>query len=291
MSFPDFPFSSRFATVNGRQMHYLDEGPSRATTVVMLHGNPTWSFYFRKVGSCRCIVPDHIGMGLSEKPAGNSYRHTLSRRVDDLEELLEQLAVKQGITLILHDWGGMIGMAYAIRYPDRIKRLVIMNTTAFHLEGMKPLPWQLILARIPLIGATLVQGFNAFCRGAVRRCVTREPMAAETRKAYLAPYDSWRHRLAVLRFVQDIPLHPGDPAYDTVSKVEAGLGQFRQVPMLICWGLQDFVFDEPFLAEWIERFPHAEVRRFNGAGHYVLEDAADEIVPLVKQFLDKHPVE
>jgi haloalkane dehalogenase len=275
MHFPDYPFEHRYVSVQGLRLHYLDEGPSEAFPVIMLHGNPTWSFYYRKLVSAlrdqyRCVVPDHIGMGLSDKPANETYQFTLEQRVDDLGALLDQLNINKDITLVLHDWGGMIGMAYSARFPERIKRLVILNTSAFHLPEGKTLPWQISLGRMPLFGAILIQGFNAFCRGAVKHCVTRKALSKEINNAYLAPYDSWNNRLAIKKFVEDIPLTPE--------------------PMLICWGLKDFVFDKIFLNKWISLYPKSEVHSFEDAGHYILEDASEEIVPIIKQFLKKHPL-
>jgi haloalkane dehalogenase len=165
-----------------------------------------------------------------------------------------------------------------------------MNTAAFHLPPGKRLPWQLWLCRNTPLGPLLVRGFNAFCRGAARVGCTRSPMPEAVRAGYLAPYDSWRNRIAVLRFVQDIPLQPGDRGYELVSQVQDGLARFRDVPMLICWGERDFVFDGHFLREWQRRFPGAEVHHFADAGHYVLEDARDEILPLVRDFLQRHPL-
>ena len=293
MDFPDYPFQSRYAHINGLRLHYIDEGPQGADPVLLLHGNPSWSFYYRKLvlalrRDYRCIVPDHIGMGLSDKPDVADYEFTLGRRVDDLEQLIGQLEVTEDITIVLHDWGGMIGMAYASRHPQQIQRMVVLNTSAFHLPVGKTVPWQLRLARVPVLGASLNQGLNAFCRGAVRLCVTQKPMTKEVRHAYLAPYDSWRHRLAVQKFVEDIPLSAGDPAWAIVTEVAQGLSRFSGLPMLICWGMRDFVFDHYFLDEWIKRFPDAEVHRFEDAGHYILEDAAEEIAPLVIQFLASH---
>ncbi len=294
MRYPDYPFNSHFVDIRGHKLHYLDEGPRAAEVVVMLHGNPSWSYYYRKLvlalkGNYRCIVPDHIGMGLSEKPQAGEYPFTLERRVDDLGALLDQLGITTNITLVVHDWGGMIGMAYAHQYPDRIRRLVILNTAAFHLPPGKQLPLSLKLSRIPLLNALLNQGFNAFCRGAVRYGVTRRQMDAGVAEAYLAPYDNWANRLGVRRFVEDIPMHAGDPGYNLVSSIAAGLTRFSQLPMLICWGMRDFVFDDHFLKGWTTRFPVAEVHRFADAGHYILEDAYEQIVPLVQDFLARHP--
>ena len=273
-------------------MHYLDEGNKNARPVVMVHGNPTWSFFFRRPvlalrESCRCIVPDHIGMGLSDKPADDLYEYTLESRIDDLDTLLRQLNIENSITLILHDWGGMIGMGYACRYPERINSLIIMNTAAFHLPRNTTLPWQLKLARSPF-GPLLVRGFNAFSRGAVKHCVVRSPMAREIANAYLAPYDCWNHRLAVLKFIQDIPLHPGDRSYAAVSRIENNLNMVGNVPILICWGMQDFIFSEGFLNEWGRRFPHAEIHRYPDAGHYLLEDAGEEVLATAQRFITAH---
>lgn len=295
MTYPHYPFPSHRLNLGGINLHYLDEGPTAAAPILMLHGNPTWSFYFRRLvlalrDTQRTIVPDHIGMGLSDKPAESSYEYTLARRVTDLETLIDSLHLQQKLTLVLHDWGGMIGMAYATRHPERIARLVVLNTGAFTLPPGKKMPWRLTLARSPLLGALLVRGLSAFSKGAVRDCV-QQPLPADVAHAYCAPYDSWTHRLAVHRFIQDIPLAPGDRAFDLVAQVEKNLPQFQRLPMLICWGMHDFVFDIHFLNRWQELFPHAAVHRFPDANHYVLEDAHAQIIPLVQQFLAAHPLE
>jgi haloalkane dehalogenase len=290
-SMTDYPFQSHFLDLKGIRYHYLDEGAGEP--IVMLHGNPTWSYYYRRLvlnlrDSYRTIAPDHIGSGLSDKPDDSHYCYTLATRVNDLEALLKHLRLDSPLTLILHDWGGIIGMAYASLHPERIKRLIILNTAAFHLLPGKRLPWSLRLFRLPLFGAILARGLNAFCLGAAKHCCSRQPMPAEVRDAYLAPYNSWKNRIAVHRFVQDIPLRPGDACFDLVSEIQNGLSRFRSLPMLICWGEKDFVFDKDFLAEWQRHFPQAEIHRFPDAGHYVLEDASKEIVPLVRQFLTHH---
>jgi haloalkane dehalogenase len=283
-----YDFQGHFLDLGGVRLHYLDEGSG--PPVVMVHGNPTWSYYYRNLvralrGSHRTIAPDHIGCGRSDKPDDAKYCYTLAKRVEDLETLLDHLGVTSDITLIVHDWGGMIGMTYAARHPERIRRLVILNTGAFLLPNTKRLPWSLWICRNTPLGPLLVRGLNAFCRAAARVCCKRRPLSPEAREQYLAPYDSWAHRIAVLRFVQDIPIRPGDASYDLVTQTQDNLHRLRGVPMLICWGEQDFVFDQHFLGEWIERFPDAEVHRFADAGHYVLEDAAEEIIGLVQRFL------
>lgn len=274
----------------GLRYHYLDEGSGQP--VVMLHGNPSWSFYYRNLvlalrGRYRCIVPDHIGCGLSDKAGDDRYDYTLSRRVDDLERLLDHLEIRENITLVVHDWGGMIGMAYAVRHPGRIGRIVVLNTGAFLLPKSKPFPLALRICRDTPVGTLLVRGLNAFSVAASHVGCKRNPMDAELRALYQFPYDSWANRIATLRFVQDIPLAPGDRAYGLVSAVATGIDQFRKIPMLICWGELDFVFDRHFLAEWERRFPEAEIHRFPDCGHYILEDAREEVVPLISAFLER----
>jgi haloalkane dehalogenase len=284
-----YPFDGRFFDRGqGLRMHYLDEGTGEP--VVMVHGNPTWSFYFRNLVTDlrkdhRVIAPDHLGMGLSDRPGDDRYRYTLASRVDDLEALLEHAGVRGNITLIVHDWGGMIGMAYATRYPDRIRKIVLLNTAAFPLPPSKAFPWPLRLARDLGLGASLVQHHNAFARVAARVCVTRAPLSAEVRAAYLAPYEQPGTSLATLRFVQDIPLGPRDPAFALLQETSSRLGLLADRPILIGWGGRDFVFDQQFLAVWRAIYPAAQVDYYPDSGHYILEDEAATLGPRIGRFV------
>jgi pimeloyl-ACP methyl ester carboxylesterase len=285
-----YPFAEHWLELEpGVRMHYVDEGPRDAPVVLMLHGNPTWSFYWRRLifalrATHRVIAPDHIGCGKSDKPDDQHYDYRLARRIADIEVLVAALELRD-ITLMVHDWGGMIGLGWADRHPETVARLVLLNTAAFGLPPSKRMPSSLRLARDTRVGAVLVRGVNAFARGATRLCVTRRPLSAEVRDGLIAPYDSWANRRAVLRFVQDIPLAPGDPSFEIVAGVGNRVGQFDDRPVLICWGARDFVFDDHFLRVWQQKLPHAEVHRFADAGHYVLEDAGEEIEALVRRFL------
>jgi haloalkane dehalogenase len=288
-----YPFTSRTAQVNGWSMHYVDEGSGEP--ILMVHGNPTWSFYFRKlIGGLsrdyRAIAPDHIGCGRSARPAPSEYGFRLQNRVDDLEALCSHLGLDRNLTLVLHDWGGAIGMALAVRRPERIARLVLLNTAAFLKPQNKPLPFALRLVRgVPFLATPAVLGLNLFARGAAWTA-SAKGLRSDVRKGLLAPYNSWRNRLATLRFVQDIPLSPEDPSYALLEQVDHGLRAFKAKPVLICWGERDFVFDRDYLAEWCRRFPLAEVHRFPNAGHYVLEDVPDRILQLLAAFLKRHPL-
>ena len=278
----EYPFSPRFVEVGGgHRMACLDEG--QGEPVVMVHGNPSWSYLYRNLvlalrDRYRCLVPDHLGCGFSEKPAVYSYR--LADHIDNLERLLDTLGVDR-CRLVVHDWGGAIGMGWAVRHPYRVAGLVVLNTAAFRSTRM---PWQIGLCRVPLLGALLVRGLNGFARGATRMAVAR-PMRPEVVQGFLAPYDTWAHRVALYRFVQDIPMASSHPSWPTLVEVEQNLIALTGKPMLICWGGRDFCFNEAFYNEWRRRFPRAEAHFFADAGHYVLEDAWSPIRPLVERFL------
>lgn len=295
MSYADYPFTpKKFDRGNGIQLSYVDEGAADADPVVMVHGNPSWSYYWRHLisglsDSYRCIAPDHIGMGLSDKPDDSQYEYTLQSRVDDLDKLIASLGLARKITLVVHDWGGMIGFGWALKNPERIARLVVLNTASFPLPEHKKLPWQISVNRIPWIGAMLVRGCNFFARGAADLGV-ETAMDRPSRKSLLSPYNSWANRRAVHRFIQDIPLKQGDKAWSLVNRADKQLPAYKDLPAFIGWGLQDFVFDQDYLARFIKDLPNATQKIYGDAGHYVMEDKYAELVPAIRQFLDRHPI-
>ncbi len=262
-------------------MAYLDEGQGEC--VVMVHGNPSWSYLYRNLvlalrGRYRCLVPDHMGCGRSDKPQRYPYR--LQNHVDNLETLLERCGVRRCV-LVVHDWGGAIGMGWAGRHPERVAGLVVLNTAAFRSDRI---PLRIAVCRWPLLGALLVRGANGFARAATFMAVRRR-MRPSVAAGFLAPYGSWRDRVAVHAFVRDIPLSPRHPSMETLVEVERSLDRLADKPMLICWGGGDFCFDDHFYEQWRCRFPNAEAHYFPDAGHYVLEDALEAIRPLVSRFL------
>ena len=281
-----YPFTGHRLDLGGYAMHYLDEG--KGATVLMVHGNPTWSFYFREVikalsPSCRCIVPDHIGMGLSDRPGDARYNYTLKSRVDDLDKLMEHVAPTGPVTLIVHDWGGMIGMSWAVRHPERIKAIVALNTSCFRLPPEKPFPRGLAILRGHLTGIPL-RALGFVRKLVLKSCTAKKRLSPEALDGYLSPYDGWSASRAVHRFVEDIPLEAGDSAWSAVVETESKLGAFKDTPMLLAWGMKDWVFDKAFLNGWIKRFPRATVKRFQDSGHFLLEDSSEEVVALIKDF-------
>ena len=285
-----YPFPRRYATLaSGLRYHYVDEGSG--APVVMVHGNPTWSFYYRRLiqalqGEHRALAPDHIGCGLSARPTLEEYPFTLERRVADLGEWIDQLALprEEPITLVLHDWGGMIGMAWAAQNPERVGRLVLLNTAAFPKPETKRLPRSLKLARDHRLGAALVLRGNLFSRVA-NRWATKRGLDAAVKAHYAGASDDPGGRLSTLRFVQDIPLDEGDPGYALVAATAEAVPRFRDTPTLIAWAAKDFVFDHHFLATWRRLLPEAKVLDYPRSGHYVLEDEAERLIPEIQAFL------
>jgi haloalkane dehalogenase len=280
-----YPFTPQtFVTERGARMSYLDEGPKHDEAVLMLHGNPTWSFYYRNLvravaPTLRCVVPDHIGMGLSEKP--ENYDYTLANRIADIAALVDSLGLKR-VHLVVHDWGGAIGFGFAVQHPELIGRIVILNTAAFPSPH---LPGRIAVCKAAGVGPFLVRAFNAFAWPATWMAMHRRKLTDAEKRGYLFPYDSWDHRVAVSAFVQDIPMTSSHPTWSLLAETERGLGRFADRPLLILWGGQDFCFNDHFLQRWRTIFPYAEIHRFAEVGHYILEDAPEEIVPKAARFL------
>ena len=283
-----YPFRSHELMLDGHRYHYIDEGSG--PVLLMVHGNPTWSFYWRNLilalrDRYRIVAVDHIGCGLSDKPSAEDYPYRLARRMADLGQLIEKLDLRR-ITLVAHDWGGAIGMGAAVAAPDRFARFVLMNTAAFR---MPKCPWPIHLCHLPGFGPVAVQGLNLFVRAALRTTVCKhERMTPAVKAGYSAPYDSWANRVAVLRFVLDIPLSPTHPSYQTLADIETGLAQFRQHPVCLIWGMHDWCFTPKFLDRFLEFLPQAEVHRLTDAGHYVVEDTHEQIVPLLDDFVKRN---
>lgn len=264
--------------------HYLDEGEGRP--LLMVHGNPTWSFYWRDlIGAFRdryrCVAVDHIGCGLSDKPA--DYAYTLRQHGDNLVRLIEKLDLRE-MTLLAHDWGGAIGLYAALQVPQRFAKIVLFNTGAFPPPFV---PFRIRICRTPLLGRLAVQGLNLFARSAIRMATEKpESMTPQVKAGLLAPYDCWANRIAIHRFVGDIPFTRQHPTWAVLEEIEAGLPSLADRPVQMIWGMRDWCFTPACLERLLKSFPDAEVHRLADAGHYVVQDAHQQIVPLVERFLD-----
>lgn len=280
----EYPFrSSRLEWSRDESYHYIDQGTG--SPILCVHGNPTWSFAFRRIikdfsATHRVLAVDHIGCGLSSKPQRYDYR--LQRHVENLVRFIDELDLQE-ITLIGHDWGGCIGMGAAVQRPARFSRFVLMNTAAFRSQRI---PFRIAVCRWPLIGTLGVRGLNLFSLAAMRVAAQKPQSLTPTiKRGYLWPYRSWRDRIAVDGFVKDIPLSPRHPSYGDLVTIEDGLSHFANHPMLLVWGMQDWCFTPEFLREFERRFPQAVVDERHDSGHFVFEDASHEVVSAIQDFL------
>ncbi len=284
----DYPFTSHWFQTPAGIQHYVDEGTG--PVLLMVHGNPTWSFAWRRLvsafrGQYRVIAIDHLGCGFSEKPQDRNI-YTLNGHIQRLQSLVELLGLKN-ITLFGHDWGGAIGMGCACRMKERFRRFVLMNTGAFRSQAI---PFRISLCRIPLLGMLGDQGFNLFARAALSMAVEK-PLSPAARAGLIAPYDSWANRIAVHEFVQDIPLTSSHHSYGTLTEVDESLPSFSSHPIKLIWGMKDWCFTpQEFLNGFLARFPNASVTRIADAGHYVFEDATEQVISESAAFLQACPL-
>ena len=286
----EYPFRSHFHSIEIKgqdllQMHFVDEGPKKTDPILMIHGNPTWSFTYRNLikslkESNRTIAVDHIGCGLSDKPQNYSYQ--LQNHIENLESLVNTLKLTN-ITLIVHDWGGAIGFGLATRNPHLIKRVVILNTAAFESNQI---PRRINFCRLPFIGEKLVRHFNAFAWPATFMGVTHK-LPKVVKQGYLLPYNNYKNRIATSRFVQDIPLEKNHPTFKTIKNIEKNLFRIT-CPKLILWGGKDFCFNNHFYDRWKEIYPTAKTHYFKKAGHFVIEDEKEEVLCQIKAFLNSN---
>ncbi len=287
-----WPFRARWFTTRDGRMHYIDEGPRDGRPVVLVHGNPTWGFVYRNfVGPLaaaghRVIVPDHLGFGRSDKPH-DADMCTVQRHIDRFDALLESLDLHSA-TVVPQDWGGPIGLSWAVAHPQRVERLFILNTFAHRPPWPVPIPLPLRLFRAPGTGEVLVKGLNMFVRGFLFRAGVTHPerLTAQVRHAYLAPHPSWPSRTAMLAFPRQIPSGPDGSVSELAGKLEDGLRRhFAGRPIAIAWGMQDPAFTPRWLELWLQTFPQAQVLRLADVGHYLQEDAHERIIPLLLRFL------
>lgn len=281
----EYPYSGNLMDLpNGVKMHYLDEGSG--PIVLMLHGNPTWSFYYRGLvnkmvsAGYRCIVPDHIGCGLSDKPSNYDYK--LEQRIEDVASLLHYLEIGN-YSLIVHDWGGAIGCGLAVRRPTAVEKIVLLNTAAFN---SRRIPWRIAAVKVPLLGEFIIRALNGFAGPAANMSV-RIPLSPVAKRGLLWPYRSWANRIATWNFVKDIPLGKKHVSFARLATIEASLSNLSDKPIHIVWGGKDFCFNHYFLKRWQTIFPTAELSLFPRYGHYILEDGRAEVETVIQRFMDK----
>jgi haloalkane dehalogenase len=281
------PYPSRELQVGSHTLRFLDEG-SGEDVLLCVHGNPTWSFYWRGVieqfsASQRVIAVDHIGCGRSDKPSRGEFDYTLAAHRDNLVALIDDLDLRR-ITLVAHDWGGAIGLTSLLERQDRFNRIVLLNTGAFPPPFV---PWRIAACRLPILGTAAVRGLNAFAKAAITMAMSRQRMAPDVARGLLAPYDSWQNRVAIDAFVRDIPMSKRHPTYATLAQLEADLPALAGIPSLLVWGMKDWCFRPECLRRFQSVWPEAETLEIADAGHYVIEDAPQETLGAMAEFFQR----
>jgi cis-3-alkyl-4-acyloxetan-2-one decarboxylase len=285
-----YPFPSKFVELPKQgganvRMHYVESGDGNRPTILCVHGNPTWSFTYRSVVSAlgseaRVVAVDHVGCGLSDKP--QDYPYSLAQHIDNLVELIEQLDLRN-IHLLVHDWGGAIGLGAGLRVLDRIDGAVILNTAAFPPPYV---PWRIAACRIPVVGNWAMRQMNLFARAALHMTLNRlprlEPAVAE---GLIAPYSSWHNRVAIARFVQDIPRRESEPTWKLLAEIEQQLPRYHGRPIHLLWGMRDWCFRPECLRRFQSLLPDAKCTELSDVGHYVMEEAAAEVQAELRELL------
>ncbi len=286
-----YPFASHFFTLSdGTRMHYIDEGPQDGNVLVFAHGYPLWSFEFRALViyyaalGWRCIAMDHVGYGLSDKPNSRRY-HTLERHTANLTAFITGLELRD-ITLVLENWGGPLGLGYALAHLDNVRRLVLMNTWAFHDSYPHPLHPLVRLVASPGIGELLFGVFNlAFALGVQRW--TRRTLSSSVLAAYKAPFREPRSRTALVQFPRMINTSPTHPSAARMRAIESRLDELRGIPILLIWGADDPVFPPDIAEHWKTMLPRAHGPiLLDDAGHFLPEDDPDTLAIHLDEFLD-----
>ncbi|MDR2456008.1 MAG: alpha/beta fold hydrolase [Deltaproteobacteria bacterium] len=282
----EYPFASKFFPLGaGQAIHYVDEGGG--PPVVMVHGNPTWSFMFRKLISSldgyRRIALDHLGMGLSSRP-DSGYGFRLADRIRDFGAFISFLGLREPVHLVAHDWGGPIALGWAADNREKVASLALMNT-GFKVPSGWRLPMRLKLFQgASLMSRLLAVEVNLFLGGLIRMGSLR-PLTMAAESGFLAPYSKAAHRKALGAFIRDIPLSSGHPSREALAKASEGLGGISRKPVLLAWGLRDFVFSPAFLLDFQKKLPKAKVLPLEMAGHLLLEDEPQRILAALREHL------
>jgi haloalkane dehalogenase len=276
----EYPFESRYVTVAAGRLHYVDEGSG--PPVVMVHGNPTWSFVYRNLikrlrSEYRCVAMDHLGFGLSDKPKDWSYLpedHTAN-----LTALIDGLGLKK-ITLVVQDWGGPIGLAYAVAHPENVARIIIMNTWAWPVNGD---PYYIAFSAFMggPIGRMLIRRYNFFARTIMRQAF------GDKRKLSAAAHDHYLRALAAPEDRRGCWTFPKQIIASTpwLRRLWNDLPMLREKPTLIVWGMKDIAFRKKELRRWESTLPQARSIRLSSVGHFVQEESPDELAEAAVPFL------
>ena len=274
-----FPFEARYIQVaDDVRMHYVDEGPSDAPPLLFVHGNPTWSYLWRRPIAAlagngrRCVAFDHMGFGRSDKPA-QLYRYTLQAHVSNAVALIDELDLRD-VTRVAPDWGGPIGLGAMLERSDRLRDAVLVNTWAWELPSF--VPSFIRELRAEGLGELLVLGGNLFVESIPGGMARRDPDPVMM-EAYRAPFPDYWSRIAMLAAQRDIPFTERDRSAALMGSIHERL-QELDIPVTLVWGMRDPVFQPVFMEQWRELFPDARVVELTDAAHFVPEDRPDAVI-------------
>lgn len=276
----EYPFAAHYFETPAGRMHYADEG--RGEVVLMLHGNPAWSFLYRKLikqlsPHYRCIAPDLIGFGLSDKPYEWSYLP--EDHAKNVTALIDHLGLKD-ITLVVNDWGGPIGMHYAVNHPQNIKRLVVLNTWAWPVDDDFHYTSFSAMMGGP-VGRFLIRHFNFFANSFMRVAFgDKSKLTRHAHDHYLNALPSGESRKGSWVFPRRI-IHSSTWLGEIWSKI----GTLKDKPTLFVWGMKDVAFREKELQRWQSALPNSDTLRLPTVGHFVSEEAPEELGQAVGKFL------
>jgi len=277
----EYPFESRFFDLPMGKIHFVDEGQGDQT-IVMVHGNPSWSFLYRHLikglsGKYRCIALDHIGFGLSDKPADWSYLP--KEHANNLEALIDNLGL-ENITLVVQDWGGPIGLSYALKHPQNVKRIIIMNSWMWPMKG-DPHFEKFSGFMGGMVGRFLIKNFNFFARVVLKQAFgDKSRLTRGIHNHYLKALESRHDRKGSWVFPKEIIA-----SNDWLTELWEQKDKIAQKPALILWGKKDIAFRDKELSVWSETFTHAHIVKFEDVGHYVQEEKGDALCPIIMDFL------
>ena len=283
-----YPFASNYLELEPSvRLHYVDQAPAgwrpsnhapdTEPCILAVHGNPTWSFYYRSIvedfsKTHRVLAVDHIGCGLSDKP--QEYDYCLSKHTENLVRWIDALDLHR-IVMVVHDWGGAIGLGAALQRLDRIAGIVVLNTAAFPPPYV---PLRIAACRIPILGSFAMRYLNAFALAATRMAIDRLPrLEPGVQAGLLAPYDSPANRIGIDTFVRDIPLSRSHRTNRVLAELEQSLPKLEHLPIHLVWGMKDWCFRPECLRKFQALWPQAAVHELADVGHYVMEEAPEQV--------------